>query len=324
MTRTSTLIIGFACAVLGLTAVSTRAQSQPSLSKAKELYAAANYDEALSMLNELGTIIIAEGGAVVGSPSEEAASVALYRVLCLVAVGRSAEVDLAIDRLVSQHPLYRPPSDELSPRVRTAVNSARLRVLPTLVQKRYDESRSHYDRGEFAAASAGFKWVLTALADPDLANLAGQAPLADIKTLAGGFAGLAEKALAPPPPPPVPVVTAAAVAAAAPAPPAKPARDLTRVFTADDADVTAPVKIQQTMPRFPNALREPVSGVIDVVIDPTGKVESARIIDPVHLYYDGLLVTAAKRWQYQPATLDGIPVRFSKRIQVALNPNAER
>jgi TonB family protein len=324
VTRTHAFIIGFTVAVLGWTASSTHAQSKASLSRAKELYASANYDEALSMLNELGTIVIPEGGAVVGTPSEEAASVALYRVLCLVAVGRSAEVDLAIDRLVTQHPLYRPPSDELSPRVRTAVHSARLRVLPTLVQKRYEESRSHYDRGEFAAASAGFKWVLTALADPDLAYLAGQAPLADIKTLAGGFAGLAEKALAPPPPPPAPVVAAPAVMAAAPAPPAKPARDLTRVFTADDADVTAPVKIQQNMPRFPSALREPVSGVIDVVIDPTGKVESARIVDPVHLYYDGLLVTAAKRWQYQPATLDGIPVRFSKRIQVSLNPNVER
>ena len=325
MTRTHTLVIGLTCVVLGVAAASTHAQSKASFSRAKELYASANYDEALSMLNELGTIVIPEGGAVVGTPSEEAASVALYRVLCLVAVGRSAEVDLAIDRLVTQHPLYRPPTDELSPRVRTAVHSARLRMLPTLVQKRYEESRTHYDRGEFAAASAGFKWVLTALADPDLANLAGQAPLSDIKTLAGGFAGLAEKALAPPPPPPqAPVVTAAAVAASAPTPPAKPARDLTRVFTAEDADVTAPVKIQQNMPRFPSALREPVSGVIDVVIDQSGKVESARIVDPVHLYYDGLLVTAAKRWQYQPATVDGTPVRFSKRIQVSLNPNAER
>ncbi len=135
----------FTIVVVFLTAVSVQAQA--SLNKAKELYSSANYDEALSMLNELGTSVIAEGGVVVGVPSEEAASVALYRVLCLVAVGRSAEVDLAIDRLVSQHPLYRPPSDELSPRIRTAVSTARLRALPTLVQKRYEESRSAVQTG---------------------------------------------------------------------------------------------------------------------------------------------------------------------------------
>ena len=320
MTRTHTFIIGFTCAVLALT-VSTRAQSQATLSKAKELYASANYDEALSMLNELGTTVIAEGGGVVGAPSEEAASVALYRVLCLVAVGRSAEVDLAIERLVSQYPLYRPPSEELSPRIRTAVSSARLRALPALVQKRYEESRSHYDRGEFAAASAGFKWVLTALADPDMANLAGQAPLADIKTLAGGFAGLAEKAMVPPPPPPA---VAAAPAAAPATTRVAPARDLTRVFTLDDADVTAPVIIRQNMPRFPGGLREPVSGVLEVVIDAAGDVESARMIDPVHIQYDGLVINAAKKWQYQPATVDGIPVRYNRRIQINLDPSVGR
>ena len=319
MTRTHSLIIGFTCAVLALTG-STRAQSKASLSKAKELYASANYDEALSMLNELGTTVIAQGGGVVGAPSEEAASVALYRVLCLVAVGRSAEVDLAIERLVSQHPLFRPPSEELSPRIRTAVSSARLRMLPTMVQRRYEESRSHYDRGEFAAASAGFKWVLTALADPDMANLAGQAPLSDIRTLAGSFAGLAEKAMMPPPPPPV-------VAAAPAAPPAArttPARDLTRVFTLDDADVTAPVIVRQNMPRFPGGLREPASGVLEIVVDVTGNVESVRMIDPVHIQYDGLLINAAKKWQYQPAMIDGTPVRYNRRIQVNLDPNVGR
>ena len=319
MTRKQTLVIGFTVAAVFLTAVSLHAQA--SLNRAKELYSSANYDEALTMLNELGTSVISEGGVVVGVPSEEAASVALYRVLCLVAVGRSAEVDLAIDRLVSQHPLYRPPSDELSPRIRTAVNTARLRVLPNLVQKRYEESRSHYDRGEFAAASAGFKWVLTALADPDLAYLAGQAPLSDIKTLAGGFAGLAEKALAPPPPPPVVVSAPPPVLAANPA---KPSRDLMRVFSMEDADAKAPVTLRQNMPRFPGGLTAAMSGVIEIIIDAAGNVESARLIDPVHVQYDTLLLNAAKRWQYQPATVDGSPVRYNKRIQVSLSPDAAR
>jgi hypothetical protein len=239
-----------------------------------------------------------------------------------VAIGRSAEVDVAIDRLVSQHPLYRPPSDELSPRMRTAVSTARLRLLPTLVQKRYEESKSAYDRGEFAVASAGFKWVLNALADPDIAYLAGQAPLADIKMLAGGFAGLAEKALAPPPPPPAaPAPAPVAAVAAAPPPPAVPARDLARVFSMDDHDVRAPVTVRQNMPRFPGVLTAAVSGVIDIVIDAAGNVEAARMIDSVHVQYDSLLLNTAKKWQYQPAMLEGTAVRFNKRIQVSLDPS---
>ena len=290
-------------------------QSQTSLAKAKELYASARYDEALTMLNELAMMSGNDGSA-----SEDAASAGLYRVLCLVAIGRSAEVDIAIERLVSQHPLYRPPSDELSPRMRTAVSSARLRLLPVMVQKRYEESKTEYDRGDFSAASAGFKWVLNALADPDIAYLAGQSPLSDIKTLAGGFAGLAEKALAPPPPPPV------VIAAPTPIPtplPAAPTRDLTRVFTLDDTDVKPPVTVRQNMPRFPGNLTAAVSGVLELIIDAGGRVESVKIIDPVHVQYDSLLESTAKRWQYQPALLGGTAVRFTKRIQVSLNPAAD-
>ena len=292
-------------------------QSQTSLAKAKELYATARYDEALTMLNELARM-----GGNEGSASEDAASAGLYRVLCLVAIGRSAEVDIAIERLVSQHPLYRPPSDELSPRMRTAVSSARLRLLPAMVQKRYEESKTEYDRGNFSAASTGFKWVLSALADPDIAYLAGQSPLSDIKTLAGGFAGLAEKALAPPPP----VVVAAPTPTPPPLlppPPAAPKRDLTRVFTLEDTDVKPPVTVRQNMPRFPGNLRQSVSGVLELTIDAGGRVESVKIIDPVHVQYDGLLESTAKRWQYQPALLDGTAVRFNKRIQISLNPAAD-
>ena len=103
MTRRLALIVMLACGAVAATAAPARAQA--SLGKAKELYAAASYDEALVMLNTLGS----------SSEESDAAAIAMYRVLCLVAVGRTGEVDTAIDRLVAQHPLYRPPSDEKPP-----------------------------------------------------------------------------------------------------------------------------------------------------------------------------------------------------------------
>jgi hypothetical protein len=298
-------------AVLGafaLVCAAVPAQGQPSLAKAKELYASANYDEALTMFNTLGTGLSGDS-----TRSEDAASIAMYRVLCLVAVGRNAEVDAAIDRLVSQHPLYRPPSDELSPRIRTAVSTARVRVLPALVQRRYEESKTAYDRGEFATASVGFKWVLNALSDPDLSSLANQPPLLDIKTLAAGFVDLSAKALAPPPPPQVALVPAAV----------PPPRDLTRVFSTEDSDAVAPVTIRQNMPRFPGALTTPAQGVIELIIDAAGAVEAVRMLESVHPQYDSLVVSAAKRWQYQPAHVAGTNVRYLKRIQISLAPGVE-
>jgi hypothetical protein len=37
--------------------------------------------------------------------------------------------------------------------------------------------------------------------------------------------------------------------------------------------------------------------------------------------YDGLGVAAAKSWHYRAATLDGVPVKFRKLIQITLDPN---
>jgi hypothetical protein len=299
-----------------MAAAATPARAQASLSRAKELYASANYDEALSMLNTLGF----------SSNESDAPAVAMYRVLCLVAVGRTQEVDTAIDRLVAQHPLYRPPSDEMSPRIQKAVSSARVRLLPVMVQRRYEESKTAYDRGDFAASSAGFKWVLSALSDPDLSYLSAQSPLSDIKTLSAGFVDLSEKALAPPPVALTPAVVniappPAASASASTAPTTNRGRDLKRIFSVEDSDVVAPVIAKQAMPRFPGLLTQAAVGVLEIVIDPAGNVESARLVESVHQTYDPVLLAAAKKWQYAPAVLDGTTVRYLKRIQVSLEPS---
>ena len=150
-----------------------------------------------------------------------------------------------------------------------AVSSARVRLLPSMVQRRYEESKTAYDRGDFAASSVGFKWVLSALADPDISYLSSQSPLADIKTLSTGFVDLSEKALAPPPPAMTPAaVTIAPPPAPSASTPTVRGRDLKRVFSAEDSDVVAPVTAKQVMPRFPGLLTQPATGVLEIVIDP--------------------------------------------------------
>ena len=54
--------------------------------------------------------------------------------------------------------------------------------------------------------------------------------------------------------------------------------------------------------------------MLDIVIDESGHVVDASIRQSLHSAYDALLVRSAGRWKYEPATIDGVPVRFVKTI----------
>jgi TonB family protein len=289
------------CSITMLLGIATTpADAQPSLAKARELYAAAAYDEALAALDAL----------LPPEQQQEGETRALYRVLCLVALGRTGDAEAAIETLVTDHPLYRPPTDELSPRMRTALTTARKRLLPEIIQTRYAHAKAAYERGDFVTASTTFKWVLQAVGDSEIAHAAAHPPLSDLRTLAAGFRDLSDKAMAPPPPPPAPVVV----------PPPAPTRDYRRLYAMGETDVVPPVTVKQALPRFPGRMTEAAEGVLEIIVDAMGSVESARMVDPVHPQYDGLALSAAKKWQYQPARVDDVPVRFLKRVHITLEP----
>jgi hypothetical protein len=282
-------------------------EAESSVAAVRELYVSAAYEDALKLLEEL------QGGT---HTREERRSIGLYRVLCLVAVGRTGEADQAIETLVAQEPLYRPPMDDLSPRMRTAFTDARKRLLPLIIQQQYREAKAAFDRQDHQAAAAGFALVLEGLAEPEVAQAAAQPPLSDLRTLATGFQDLSVKALAPPPPPalePAPVVIVA--------PPAAPVRDYKRTYTVDDEGVELPAPIRQAFPRFAGKVPAAASGVIDILIDAMGTVETVTLRETIDPRYDNQLVTAAKRWQYKPATVDGVPVKFLKSVKVNLAPD---
>jgi TonB family protein len=182
-------------------------------------------------------------------------------------------------------------------------------MLPAIIQQRYAEAKAAFDRKDFAPAATTFKWVLQAVQDPDIAQAVAKPPLSDLRTLAAGFQDLSEKALAPPPPPPV---------VAAPPPP--PPRDYKRLFTQADAGVAPPVAINQALPPFPGRPTAVRRGVLEVTIAANGTVESARMVTPVHPQYDAIVVNAAKRWQYEPARVDGVRVRYTKSVQINVAP----
>ena len=272
-----------------------------SVAAARDLYASAAYEESLAVLNRLRAL---------GQPPDQAMTIEQYRAFCLLALGRSSEAQSAIETIVVANPLFRPATDEMSPRVRTAFSDVRRRLLPGIVQQRYADAKAAFDRKDYGTAARGFSDVLAVLNDPDVGAAASQPPLSDIRTLAGGFSELSVKAIAPPPPAPEPVKpVAAATPPPAPAPP--------RIYALNDASVVPPVAIKQQMPGFTGTRLPTESGALEVVIDENGMVESATMRVGVNPAYDRQIVTAASHWRYQPAMLDGKPVKFRKIIQIS-------
>ncbi|HEY7284187.1 MAG TPA: energy transducer TonB [Vicinamibacterales bacterium] len=294
------LVFGIVAALLLMSA--RLVAGQESIAAARDLYASAAYEDALAMLNRLPDS---------NRPADEVNSIEQYRAFCLLALGRTAEAEHAIELVVAAEPGYRPAND-LSPRVRNAFTEVRRRVLPSIIQQRYMQAKTAFDKKEYATAANGFSYVLDAMNDPDVAPQAGQPPLSDIRTLAVGFKDLSVTAAAPPPPPPAPMTAAPVQPPPAPKPP--------RIYTSNDAEVTAPAVVRQELPPFPGQVVIPRQGMIEIVIDETGAVESAMMRISVSAAYDQLALSTAKTWRYRPATLNGVPVKYRKAVQVTIKP----
>jgi hypothetical protein len=268
-----------------------------SLAAARDLYVSASYDDALAMLGTLSS----------GSRSvEERQSIDLYRTLCLFALGKTTDADRMIEAMLLRDPLYRAGDEELSPRVENAFQSARRRILPSVIQQKYGEAKAAFDKHDWQTASTGFAEVLKAIADPDIAGSAGAPPLSDIKTLASGFRDLAVKSIPPPPPAPKAVE-------------AKPVRPVKAFYTVDDRDVLPPVAVVQRVPKYPANVTRPLQGVVQFVIDENGIVQTPTMPVSIDMSYDGMVMSAAKKWQYTPAMLDGKPVKYMKRLTISVS-----
>jgi len=290
-----------AALALGLTLA---AGDQNALNAARDLYASAAYEDALAVINRVPEA---------SSPPDEARVLSQYRAFCLIALGRTSEADRAIEAMITRDPLYQPPANEMSPRMRAAFMDVRRRIMPTIIQQTYAQAKTAFDRKEYEAAASGFGRVLEVMSDPDLAAIYRQPPLADLRTLAGGFRDLAATAAAPPPPPAIVAASVAPPAAARmPEPP--------RVYSATDASVVPPQTLRQELPPYPGQLPMTKQGAIEVVIDESGAVESARMRQSITVPYDALAMKAAAGWRYVPATVEGKPVKYRKVVQITVNP----
>ncbi|HMD36287.1 MAG TPA: energy transducer TonB [Vicinamibacterales bacterium] len=307
---------------------------QDSLTAARELYASAAYEDALNVLAKLPE----------NRSAEETRAAEQYRAFCLLALGRTGEAERAIEAVVQSAPTFRPSDSDISPRMKAAFVDVRRRMLPSIIQAKYTNAKTAFDRRQFEAAASGFAEVLTMMSDPDAAQAAAQPPLSDMRTLAVGFHDLSVNAMPPPPlaaadvrapvatipksstapaatsaAPPVPAARAAGNSAAAPAA-AVPNVTAGKIFSILDSNVVPPFAIRQDLPKYPGDVPIPKVGQIEILINEAGYVESAMIRVSVTAKYDELALNAAREWRYKPATINGMPVKYRKVISVTVKP----
>ena len=91
-----------------------------------------------------------------------------------------------------------------------------------------------------------------------------------------------------------------------------------RIYSLADAAVTVPVSVY---PKLPNEGPRPRSAgrtILELTIAADGLVERVKMLTAPRNIHEFMLLSAAKAWRFEPARLDGRPVRF--RQTLALTP----
>jgi hypothetical protein len=311
--------------LIGLMVVSaSTASAQNTLEAAKDLYASAAYEEALTTLSHLSQN--AGGAPAVRRQVDE------YRAFCLYALGRTAEAESVAEALIRREPLVRLDAADASPRLEAMFTGVQKRLLPGLIRDEYRNLRPMLDQKQFAAAEPRLAEARRMLTEAERLGALDEG-LADLTVIIDGFLSLSRaqlEARAPRPraaspaagsAAPAPTVAEAAsgpseAAAVTPNIPRGP-----RVFSIEDADVTPPVTVYQREPSIPvelatilRSVKRPT--VLSLTIDADGKVEKSEVHLSVNKSYDTLLTRAASTWKYRPAMKDGKPVSYEKIVVV--------
>ncbi len=295
-----------ACVLAGWMGVARGVAAADTLAQAKELYASAAYDEALAVLDRLQS----------ASPGTETASIAEYRVFCLLALDRRDEAQKDIEDILHTNPAYMPSGDQASPRIQGVFRDVRRQSLPKIVMERYAVAKASFERKD-PKAGPQFDDVLVLMEDPDVQ---GTPALNDLKTVVTAFRDLT-KAMATTQAPPTMRAPASQIAPPAAVGP-EPSESL-RIFTSADQDVAPPFPQSQRIPPWmpDRAIAgQDFHGTLELLIDETGAVASATMRASAHPTYNRLLLRAARDWKFTPARHDGKPVRYLKIVEVHLKP----
>jgi TonB family protein len=95
------------------------------------------------------------------------------------------------------------------------------------------------------------------------------------------------------------------------------------IYTALDRDVTPPVELERKTPPWnppAQAAGRLFRGVVQVVVDERGSVESAQLVWSLADFYDAGLLESARGWRFKPALRSGQPVTYRKIVEITMGP----
>jgi hypothetical protein len=319
-------------------AVAPAVAAQESLTAAKDLYASAAYEDALSTLTRLR-----DGSAATAEPI--ITQIDQYRTFCLFALGRTAEAESVAESLIRKDPLLQLDNGDASPRIVAMFADVRRRLLPGLTRDEYRAARASLDRKDFAGAELQLTRTSRLLEESQKLGTLDET-LSDLRVLVDGFLVLTRatvdartasqrpEAHAVPPASigPSPVASAATGPSQTGAPPAtsttggreapkSPAPQPQPIYDSATVDVVAPVTIRQPMPLITPSVASVLSaihknGILEIVIDEEGNVERAVMLDRVNPIFDALVLDVTRTWKYRPAMKGSVAVRYVKTIAI--------
>ena len=281
------------------------ADGPAAIERARYLYDAASYEEALSLLIAI-------------EDDRNVAEVEQYRALCLLALNRSAEAERALERIVVRNPFHRIAVSDISPRLVLMFREIRQRMLPAVVRSLFGRGKASFDAREYAQATVQLQEVVALLSEEESGTLGEGLP--ELRQVAEGMLSLSLAATAGNEP--RSVLAAPSYGAIPPVgvAPGRAAVDPNRIYSNQDRGVAPPIEISRHVPAGvelePNEKPRLYQGLIEVVIDRAGRVQSADVRRSVTASYDALLIESTRDWRFAPASINGVPVSYKKFFEV--------
>ena len=90
-----------------------------------------------------------------------------------------------------------------------------------------------------------------------------------------------------------------------------------------DVAVIPPVELERNIPPWnPPAqlVWRSFRGVVEVVVDESGNVETSRMVESLADFYDAGLLESARSWRFKPAQRAGQPVKYRKLVEITMRP----
>jgi hypothetical protein len=92
------------------------------------------------------------------------------------------------------------------------------------------------------------------------------------------------------------------------------------VYRDGEPNFTPAAIINQAIPTAVLPERRVYAGAVEVLIDESGKVLSAKMATPIFGAFDRQLIqTALNTWKYKPALKNGTPARYIKIVNVRID-----